>query len=117
MKPKKAVRLGDMTEAEYHWIRLLSPAQRRDALVAAAKKQHERVLREQEKMITPGDFPAEQMPTKAAWVFLLQRWNDGLFTIMQDVNGRYVAHFHDDNETIPIQDMDYTSEIGLFRNT
>jgi len=117
MKPKKAVRLGDMTEAEYHWIRLISPAQRRDALVAAAKKKHADVLREQEKMMTPGDFPAEQMPTKAAWVFLLQRWNDGLFTIMQDADGRYVAHFHDDNESIPIQDMDYNSEIGLFRNT
>ena len=117
MKPQKAVRLGDMTEAEYHWIRLLSPAQRRDALVAAAKKQQERFLREQEKMMTLGDFPAEQMPTEAAWVFLLQRWNDGLFTIMQDADGRYVAHFHDDNESIPIQDMDYNSEIGLFRKS
>jgi len=56
MKPKKAVRLGDMTEAEYHWIRLISPAQRRDALVAAAKKQHADVMREQEKIIEPRDF-------------------------------------------------------------
>ena len=56
MKPKKAVRLGDMTEAEYHWIRLISPAKRRDALVAAAKKQHADVMREQEKIIEPRDF-------------------------------------------------------------
>ena len=120
MKPKPEtdrVRIGRLTDTDRYWIGLLSPEQRQTALVAAAKKQHADVLRGQEKMIEPGDFPVGQMPTKAAWIFLLQRWNDGSFTIMQDANGRYVAHFHDDNETIPIQDMDYNSEIGLFRNT
>lgn len=59
MKPKPEtdrVRIGRLTDTDRYWIGLLSPEQRQTALVAAAKKKHADVLREQEKMIEPGDF-------------------------------------------------------------
>ena len=52
MKPQKAetdrVRIGRLTDTDRYWIGLLSPEQRQTALVAAAKKKHADVLREQE---------------------------------------------------------------------
>jgi len=51
MKPKPEtdrVRIGRLTDTDRYWIGLLSPEQRQTALVAAAKKKHADVLREQE---------------------------------------------------------------------
>jgi len=52
MKPKPETdrfRVGRLTDADRHWLSLLSPEERKTALVAAAKKKHADVLREQEK--------------------------------------------------------------------
>lgn len=58
MKPKPEtdrVRVGRLTDTDRYWIGTLSPEQRQTALVAAAKKKHADVLREQEKQSNTTD--------------------------------------------------------------
>ena len=58
MKPKPETdrfRVGRLTDADRHWLSLLSPEERKTALVAAAKKKHADVLREQEEQSNTTD--------------------------------------------------------------
>ncbi len=66
----------------------------------------------------PEDIPESQRPPHAmAWGFLIEQWDSGLFTVTRDANGDCIAHFADDGTSMPIADMGYNSEIGLFQRS
>ena len=62
------------------------------------------------------DVPIEQRPqSTSAWRFLVETEAEGLWDLTAHSDGSYSARFHDDGEVIPLMDMAYNSDLGLFR--
>lgn len=65
--------------------------------------------------LLPDAIPAHQRPASlGAWNFLTEFWNAGMFTVAQQPDGSYVVTFADAGEAIPLRDMAYNNQLGLF---
>ncbi len=68
--------------------------------------------------LRPDDIPPDaRPPSAAAWGFLVEQWGSGLFDVAREGDGTYAAHFHDDGEVVPLLDMAYNGDLGLFRRS
>ena len=66
----------------------------------------------------PDEIPEAERPhSPGAWRFLVKQWDSGLFDVVRQADGSYAAVLEDGGETIPLADMAYNAEIGLFRRS
>lgn len=68
--------------------------------------------------IALSDIPVDQRPTGlGARRYLAETWEGGAYDIERLSDGTYIARFREDDSTIPLRDMGYNREYGLFQRS
>lgn len=64
------------------------------------------------------DVPENQRPTHSgARRYLAETWNSGAYDIERLADDTYIIRFREDDSSIPLRDLGYNREYGLFQRS